>query len=224
MPYLIQADEEPIPYDLLQQLAKVMDESEELTFADATLQLQHAHGILQVADQAEAERLSARFIELGFRNFILEKLLDVPAPEQLNLQTPFTEVAEVMTVARVDLEKERTERTFDPLQVQLTSYNFPILGTGVEEHTITEHDTRFYLDLFTQNKRWQAHPGSLLPILEFLKTFDTTHLALSVSMQKLLAGERNLQRFRKEKDYQRHVSWMYQVKYARGWTRTWNQE
>ncbi len=75
MPYLIQAEEREIPYDLMHQLAKVIADSPGLICADGMHEVRTGHGILQVRDRAEADRLSELFGTLGVPVFLLDELL-----------------------------------------------------------------------------------------------------------------------------------------------------
>ncbi len=89
MAYIIQAEEQEITSDLLQQLAPVLlAESPGLTPADATYRIRSSHGMLVIAGKAEAMRISQRFDQLGFPNFVLDELLNPPRAEHLNVEKP----------------------------------------------------------------------------------------------------------------------------------------
>ena len=110
MPYLIQAEEREISYELFEQLARIIDESPVLTYADATSELHHGHGILHFEDKAEAERLLTRFNAIGFRCFLLEKLLEIPTAEDLHLPAPKLDPPPELVIALSASEEAISQR------------------------------------------------------------------------------------------------------------------
>jgi hypothetical protein len=220
MAYIIQAEETEIPLELLQQLAAVLlAESPGLTHPDATYRIHSSHGIMLIADKAGATRISQRFNELGFRNFVVDELLELPKAEHLNLEKPeLNEEVELAVVARLTLS---TERTVSSLNVKRFSLSLALTGiplprAGIEQRTVQESDTRYCLDLFTLTRHWQARPGSRLPIEAVLGSLKTRDPYLSAGAKRLMSGERNLPTFGDEADYEKYVTWLYQSRYARG--------
>jgi len=216
MPYLIQAEEREISFDLFQSLAEIMDESPDIILADATTQLRHAHGVLSVPDKAEAQRLWERFNAIGFRNFVVEKLLDVPPPETFDPHAPKIEVpVELVTVGHVDAVTEKTVEHWNPLNVHVYQYS-GFLDTGLQEWTVEQHDDHCYLDLLTRTRHWRAKVGGPADFVDLLTSGDLTGAYLSASVRRLQAGDHRILRVTSDRDYDRHVSWLYQVRYAGG--------
>ena len=216
MPYLIQAEEREISYELFAQLAEIIDESPVLTYADATSELHHGHGILHFEDQAEAERLLVRFNASGFRCFLLDKLLDMPAAEDLHLPAPKLEAPpELVVAARLDTVTARKEWDYNPWRIRLAIFGNFHLTSGVEERAVEEHASYYGLDLLTRTRHWRAHSGSWVPVREFLITADLTAAYRSAGAQKLVSNDRNIIRFSGQTDYDHYVKWLYQLHYAR---------
>jgi len=216
MPYLIQAEEREISYESFEQLAEIIDESPVLTYADATSELHHGHGILHFEDQAEAKRLLVRFNALGFRCFLLEKLLETPTAEVLHLPAPKLEAPpELVVAARLETATERKEWDYNPWRIRLSIFGNLPLTSGVEERTVEEHDSSYGLDLLTRTRHWRVRSGSWVPIREFLTAAGLAAAYRSVGVQKLVANDRNIIRFPGQTDYGHYVRWLYQLRYAK---------
>jgi hypothetical protein len=216
MPYLIQAEDRPLTPDLLHRLAQVMAESPDLVLADATFRLTHGHGVLPVEDQKEAERLVARFTELGFPHFLVDALVAVPKAERLRLEHPAPEAAvELVAAARLDMLPEHTPPVAAaPLGIRLIPFRAPTLNENSPERILADNAVRYYLDLGTREKRWRAVHLSLVPIEDFLSKAGLPATALTAPAQALLTGNQDLPRFPREADYERYVTWLYQLRYA----------
>jgi hypothetical protein len=219
MAYIIQAEEREITVDLVQQLAPILlAESPGLSPADATYRIRSSRGMLAIGDKAEAMRISQRFDQLGFRNFVLDELLDPPKAEHLNVEKPELD-GEVGLVALAILHTvtERTVRDFDARRrsIALAITGIPLPTSGSRERTVEESDTRFCLDLFTPERHWGARPGSLVPIQAVLSTASIANAYLSSGVRSLPKGDRNLPTFGSEADYNRYVTWLYQLRCAR---------
>jgi hypothetical protein len=216
--YLIQADEEQeVSDDLLQQLAAVLAESPELTFADATYRVHSSHGILAIEGKEEAARISQRFNDLGFRNFVVQELLTPPRPQHLNLETPeLDEEVGLAVAARLHFVTERTVREFNVrrFSLSLAITGIPRPRAAIEKRTIEQSDTRFYLDLFTQTKHWRAQVGSPLPIQALLGKAQMPKAHLSKGVQILMQGEHHIPTFQREDDYDKYITWLYQLRFA----------
>jgi hypothetical protein len=216
MPYLIQAEERDVPYELFEHLANIIDESPVLTYADATSELHHGHGILHFEDQAEAERLLGRFNAIGFRCFLLDTLLNVPAPETVHLPAPTLEAQpELVAVARLDTVTEKKEWSFSPWRTRLSILtNLPV-QSGVEERTVEQSDSSYCLDLLTRTRHWRARGGYWAPIREYLGRADLSAAYCTTAVKKLIANDRNIIHFGSEADYDHYVKWLYQLQYAK---------
>jgi hypothetical protein len=216
MPYLIQAEERELPHDLMHRLAEAIAERPDLILADGMHRLRTGHGILEVPDQAEADRLSQRFQALGLPVFVLDELLALPAPEPLDLAQPHLEGAvEVAAAAMIDVKHERVVGDVSPFRMRMTGSGGILADFDDSERTIEEHATRYRLDLLTRTKHWRARAGTLPPIESLLQTADLSGASLGLSVQNLLAGRRSLRAFLSEAEYDRHVAWLYQLRYAR---------
>jgi hypothetical protein len=193
-----------------------MAESPELVLADATYQLRSSHGMLAFPGRAEAVRLSARFEALGVSTFLLDSLLEPPKPELLSLARPQVgEAVGLAAIAGLHLTTEHKVVSINPLRAQIAYPRIPIPGSSIEETTVEEHDSRYSLDLFTRQRHWRAQPASLVPIQEFLREADLSAAYLGAGVRKLQAGDRHLPTFASEHEYDRYLTWLYQLRYAR---------
>ncbi len=216
MVYIIQAQEQDISYEFLQNLANVLADSPGLTHADATFRVHNSHGIFAVEDPTDATRISQRFSELGLSNFIVPALLPPPKPEPLNADHPQLEgPVELAVAAELDLVAETTRWNFSPWRMRMIyPSRIPIPGSGTEEWIEKREDTRFYLDLFTQTKHWRVRPGSSVVVQRLLGDLNLSGAYLNSGVKTLLRGERRLPRFATEEEFDKYVSWLYQLRYA----------
>ena len=215
MLYLVQAKEEEIGYELLQQLAAVMAEAKEVTYADATYRIRSSYGVLGVEQKEEALRISRRFDELGFRHFVMEELLEPPAAVDLDLAaSDFGQEVDLAAAAKLRLVTERTVRDINPLRMRVAYPRIPIPSSAVEERTVRRQDTRYYLDLFTPYEHWRVRTGSVVRIEEQLSKISMRRPLLGEGVRKLARGDRNIITFRSERDYDKYLKWLYQLKYA----------
>ena len=218
MAYLIQADEEQeISRDLLQQLAAVLAESPELTFADATYRIHSSHGIMAIQGTEEAARISRRFNDLGFRNFVVQELLNPPRPQHLNLEKPgLDEEVGLAVAARLNFVTKQTVREFNARRflIGMATTGIPRPGAAMDNRTVEHSDTRFCLDLLTLTKRWQARAGSSVPIQVFLADTPMPDAYLSKGAQVLKQGDHDIPTFQKDEDYDKYVTWLCQLRYA----------
>lgn len=216
MPYLIQSEEREIPHDLMHRLAEVIAERPDLIYADGMHRLRTGHGILEVRDRAEAERLRGRFETLGFPVFILDGLLALPAPEPLDLAQPHLEgAAEVVAAAAIDVVHQRVAGDVSPFRMRMTGSGGILADFDDSERTVEEHTMRYRLDLLTRTRHWRARAGTLTPIEALLRSMDLSGASLGLSVQDLLAGHHHLRAFPSEAEYDRHVTWRYQLRYMR---------
>ena len=219
MAYLIQADEEQeISQDLLQQLAAVLAESPELTFADATYRIHSSQGILAIQGTEEAARISRRFTDLGFRNFVVQELLNPPKAQHLNLEKPaLDEEVDLAVAARLHFVTERTVTEFNARRylIGLATTGIPRRGAATEKRRVEQSDTRFYLDLFTVTTRWQARAGLSIPIRVFLADTTMPDAYLSKGARVLKQGGHDIPTFQKEEDYDKYITWLWQLRHAK---------
>jgi hypothetical protein len=217
--HLIQADEEQeISQDLLQQLAAVLAESPELTFADATYQIHSARGMLAIPGAEEAARISQHFNDLGFRNFVVQDLLTPPRPRHLNLEKPeLDEAVGLAVAARLAVVTERTITEFNARRyvIGLATTGIPHRGAATDRRRVEQSDTRFCLDLLTPTTRWQARAGVSVPIRAFLTDTPMPDAYLSKGAGLLKQGSHDIPTFQGETDYDRYVTWLYQLRYAK---------
>jgi hypothetical protein len=216
MPYIIQAEEQDISNDLLQQLAAVLAELPELILADAIHRIHNCHGLLVVEDKIQALHISQRFTELGFPNFILEELLALPKPERLNLEKPeAAEKFDLAVAARVQITEQSTDHEYRMTGIGLAAVGLGIPRLRIEEKTVEHTDTHFFLDLFTSESHWRAQADVTLRIKTFLEKLNNPTVHLDRGADSLMKGETNLPTFRKAADYERYLSWQYQLRYVK---------
>jgi hypothetical protein len=215
MVYLLQAEEREISYELLQDLAMVLTESPEVVFADATRKVHTSHGIMEFESRAEAERVSARVAGLGFRTFIVDHLLAPPQPEPLDPdRTQIGEEIELGAAARVDTVSQHMVTTFNPLRMRVVYPRIPIPSSAIDEEWVEDHNTEYFLDLFAGPHHWRVKHASAGPFIELVKGLDLSNAMLGAGVRSLLADSRNLPRFDGAKDYERYLTWLYQLRYA----------
>jgi hypothetical protein len=85
----------------------------------------------------------------------------------------------------------------------------------MEKRTVEHSDTRFYLDLLTLTKRWQARVGSPVPIQALLADTPMPDAYLSKGAKILMQGDHDIPTFQKDEDYDRYVTWLCQLRYAK---------
>jgi|WetSurMetagenome_2_1015567.scaffolds.fasta_scaffold193524_2 hypothetical protein len=214
MVYLIQAEEPDISFDCLQELAAALIRPPEVTFADATHLVHNAHGIFELPDTGEAERVAQAFVEVNFPTFTLESLLPLPPPKPLNLHRPEIKGGVQLAIAgQVRLVREELQPKPSPALFSR------VMGLGsrsrIDESTL-EHDTIWnHLEIFTDQGHWQARAEVEIVLVECLSKLTLAGAFLSVGVRHLLEKNRRLPLFNKEADYNRYVTWLYQVRYAR---------
>jgi len=219
MAYIIQAEEREIPAELLGELAAAfLAQSPDLTHADATYRVRSAAGMLPMADMAAAARVAQRFNEIGLRCFVVERLLDLPRPEPLNLERPGPAAeADLAVAARLRLVTERTVREFSPRRLvrSMVITGLPLPGSATEERTVEDRDTRYCVDLFTAGRHWHARPGSPVRIRPLLGELKESGAYLSEGARRLLGGDPGVRTFENEADYDHYLTWLYHMRYAR---------
>ncbi len=217
MAYVIQAEEREIGLDLLQELAAVLrDETTGLTLADTTYRIRSARGILRLEETVQADRVCRRFQELGMRCFALEKLLELPPAEHLNVTQPQIEGdIEMALAARLEMVTERVVKTTKRgINIPMALAGLPIPTHKTQAKTVSDSDMRYALDLFTAGVRWRARPGYPLAIQELLAKVVAPQTLLGAGARGLMGREQHILTFDKEADYEKYVTWLYQVKYA----------
>jgi hypothetical protein len=223
--YLLQAEEREISYDLLQDLAAVLMASPDVAFADATRKIHSSHGIMEFESRGEAERVSARLGGLKFRTFVVDHLLDPPASELLHVRSAkLTDAIELAAAAEVDTTTEHKVTTYHWLNMRVLYGRVPYPnlpnaemddpGRVLDVDRAEETDIEYYLDLFAGPHHWRIKEGSAGPYLEFVKGLALSAATLGIGARNLAAGDRALPRFQSEKDYDRYLKWLYQLRFA----------
>jgi hypothetical protein len=85
----------------------------------------------------------------------------------------------------------------------------------IEEKTVEHTDTHFFLDLFTSESHWRAQADVTSRIKTFLEKLNNPTAHFDKGADSLMKGETNLPTFRKAADYERYLSWQYQLKYVK---------
>lgn len=215
MYYLVQAIEEEPPYALLHQLAEAIAEQPGLVLADGLYQLHHMHGILQVPEKAEADRLFQRFTALGFDCFVMDRLLALPPAEELHFDHPtLDEPVELVVAARLEATIQHRHREFNPLAVQVAYPRIIVPSSGWQERVEEERQVTYGLDLLARSRRWHSARSSPRPAQEFLAKVEFPGALLSQGAQALAAGRHDPPTFTTPRDYEAYVTWLYQVRFA----------
>ncbi|MBN1458729.1 MAG: hypothetical protein JXA57_04280 [Armatimonadetes bacterium] len=214
MPYLIQGDEFELSMELMQRLAAVMAESDEILLTDAMYQLRNSSGILRFSEREEADRVAARFTEMGFANFVVDELVEVP---RARLTGPGGIMPEgqlgVVALGRLLLEERQTMSEERPRLVGISRLVIPIPG-GSQESTVTRERTRYYLDLGTKEERRRVSSGALPRIVEVYTDANVSEAYLNEGVRSLARDDRGIRAFSSEREWERYVTWLYQLKYA----------
>ncbi|MFB3883022.1 MAG: hypothetical protein ACE149_17280 [Armatimonadota bacterium] len=216
MPYLIQGDEFDPTADMRERLAQVMAESGAMLLADARYRIRHAQGVLQFEGRAEAERVAARFADLGFANFLLDELLPVPRPRLVGVggQLPQEPIG-LVVLAMLSTETTRVVTEPNQLDMQVGYGVFTGLGLEVrEQETVTERKSRYLLDLFTPEQHWRVQSGMLPRVVEVFTSLDVSQAHLNEGIHSLSAGDRRMPSFSEEKGHQRYLQWLFQLRFA----------
>lgn len=215
MPYLIQGDEFEIGLDWTQRLAPVMAESSSLVLADATHRVRQSFGIIAFDEREEAERVGARFAEMGFANFVVDDLLPVPRFRLLGPggQMPEEKIG-VVALGRLLIEEKRKVREGGPLTVGISYARIPVPGAPPKETTVTRQRERYYLDLLTREKHWRVRAGTLARIVAVYTDLDVSEGYLNDGVRSLSRSDERIRAFRGERDWDRYLTWLFQVRYA----------
>jgi len=214
--YLIQGDEFEIGADLRERLAEAIVACTELTLTDARYRLRNAQGILQFGDRAEAERVSARFTEIGFANFLLDELLPVPRARLLGVGAQLPEEP-IGLVALALLATEKTRVVGESSRLgQRVGY---ALFTGMrleasQEETVTEREERYLLDLFTRQEHWRLRSGALPRIVDTFAALRLDDARLNEGILSLTHEDRRVPTFTDENDHERYLTWLFQLRFA----------
>ena len=215
MVYLIQGDEIEISPEMRERMAQVMAESGELTLADTRYRMRSGQGILQFHDRAEAERVAARFTEMGFANFLLDELLEPPKARVLGVGAAIPEDPMGLVVL-VRLATETTRVISDPDQMgaRVGYGTIPGLGFEIEQDVVTLRETRYVLDLYTREQHWRVKSGALVRIVDVFTAVDVSEAYLSEGVRSLSRSDRSAPVFISEKVHERYLTWLYQMRFA----------
>jgi hypothetical protein len=215
MPYLIQGDEFEIGLEWTQRLAPVMAESSSLVLADATHRVRQSFGIIPFDEREEAERVGARFAEMGFANFVVDDLLPLPPFRLLGPggQMPEEKIG-LVALGRLLLEEKRTVREGDTLTVGVSYARIPIGHALPRDATVTRERTRYYLDLLTRGKHWRVRAGTLARIVAVYTDLDVSEAYLNDGVRSLSRSDERIRAFRQERDWDRYLTWLLQLRYA----------
>ena len=216
MTYLIQGDEVEIGPELRERMAEVIAASTELTLTDARYRLRNARGMLRFDNRAEAERVAAQFTEMGFANFLLDELLEVPRPRLLGVgaQIPEEPIG-LVVLALVATETSRVVADANPLSQRVGYALFTGLGyEPQEEETVTTRDTHYWLDLLTRESHWLVRSGALPRIVDVFTALNLADARLSEGVHSLSHDDRRVPGFADEKNHERYLTWLYQLRFA----------
>ena len=216
MTYLIQGDEVEIGPELRERMAEVIAASTELTLTDARYRLRNARGMLRFDNRAEAERVAAQFTEMGFANFLLDELLEVPRPRLLGVgaQIPEEPIG-LVVLALVATKTSRVVADANPLSQRVGYALFTGLGSEPqEEETVTTRDTHYWLDLLTRESHWLVRSGALPRIVDVFTALNLADARLSEGVHSLSHEDRRVPVFADEKEHERYLTWLYQLRFA----------
>jgi hypothetical protein len=214
--YLIQGDEVEIGPELRERMAEVIAASTELTLTDARYRLRNARGMLRFDNRAEAERVAAQFTEMGFANFLLDELLEVPRPRLLGVgaQIPEEPIG-LVVLALVATKTSRVVADANPLSQRVGYALFTGLGSEPqEEETVTTRDTHYWLDLLTRESHWLVRSGALPRIVDVFTALNLADARLSEGVHSLSHEDRRVPVFADEKEHERYLTWLYQLRFA----------
>ena len=199
-----------------ERLAQVMAEAGAMLLVDARYRIRHAHGILQFEDHAEAERVAARFAELGFASFLLDELLPLPKPRLLGVgaQIPEEPVG-LVALALLSTETRRVVADANQMDARVGYALFTGLGfEPQQDEVVTDRNTRYLMDLFTRDQHWRVQAGALPRIVDVFTALNVTDAHLSEGVHSLSQSDRRVPVFSDEKQHERYLLWLYQLRFA----------
>jgi hypothetical protein len=215
MPYIVRAREQDIDYDLFQHLADVVADAPGMTRVDAVYRLRTSPGLLPMDDLRDATFMCKRINDLGVESFLLRDVAPLPTPMHLNLaQYNVTENPVLVVTGRLELVARTTTSRVDLLGAQLTYPDIFLTDNDVREEIKEKTETSFALDIFSTTSYWKTRIGSVMPITHLLQTLDLAGVDLSKGARFLKSGDGQMPRFRREKDYENYVLWLYQLHFA----------
>jgi hypothetical protein len=214
MPYVIQGDEFEIDAELQRRLAEVLAEAGDVVLADATRRVRLSFGIFEFGERAEADRVAARFTEMGFANFVLDELLPVPRMRLLGAGATLPEEPlGLLALGRLLLEERHKVTEAKPRVIGISYVPIPLPG-GQEESTVSREQVRYQLDLLTREQHWRIRSGMLTRIVDAYASVDVSEAYLSAGVRSLSRSDRDIPTFHREEDWDRYVTWLYQLRYA----------
>jgi hypothetical protein len=215
MVYLIQGDEVETSPELRERMAQVMAESGELTLADTRYRIRSGQGILQFHDRTEAERVAARFTEMGFANSLLDELLEPPKMRLLGVGAEIPkDPMGLVALVRLATETTRVVTDVEQMGARVGYGMIPGLGFEIEQDVVTDRDTRYVLDLYTREQHWRVKAGMLPRIVDVFTAVDVSEAYLSEGARSLSRTDRDVPTFTSEKLHEKYLMWLYQMRFA----------
>jgi len=211
MVYLIQAEEQEISYELLQQLASALARPPKFSLVDATHRVRHAVGVFEMPDETEAARVAKGFAAAGFNTLMTQELFLPPLTEPLNLHQPELDgPVELAVAGELHLIREQDKREYKVF-VNSPEGDFSVDPVRIGEEKLPHRQVQYCLDIFTPQRHWRGRAEVTRALQECLIRLNATTARLGAGARHLLEGNRRLPTFEKVVDYELYVSWLYQL-------------
>jgi hypothetical protein len=211
MVYLVQAEEREISFELLQQLAAVLARPPELSLADAAHRVQHAYGIFEMPDEAEAARVARGFAAAGFATITAPELFPPPPLEPLDLHHPeLGGPVELAVAGELHLIREQDKWEYKVFAASPEG-DFSVDPVRIDDDKLPHHAVQYYLDIFIAQRHWRVRTDLALALQEGLAKLDVSRARLGRGVRQLLEDGRQLPIFQKTGEYELYVAWLYQL-------------
>lgn len=226
--YIVQSEEKEIDFDLFEALSKSLVTEAGMHITDAKIRMRLFYGMLNIPEEEQAKKVSEHFQELGLDNFVLkeEELVQMPQME-IPGDTSLEGIADpdLIAAGRIFEEIKEISSYVNPLKQHYNpggmgnlALGMPsvIPGTGIEKRVRTKRQTTYCVDVFTREKYWRiARSWPPRREIECLKSLIGSEAYLTQSMESMLEGQINIISFQKEEQYNSHLTWLFQMRYAR---------
>jgi hypothetical protein len=225
--YIVQKEEKEIDFDLYEALSKSLVAEAGMHITDAKIRMRLFYGILNIPEEEQAKKVSEHFQELGLDNFVLaeDELLELPEMELLS-EDCLEEITEpdLFAAGRIFEEIKEVSTRFNPFKQQFAPGSFggnmlslprPIPGTAIEKRVRTKRQTTYCVDAFTRQRHWRIARGwPPRREIEILESLISSEAYLNQGMKSMLEGQINIISFEKQEQYNSHLTWLFQMRYA----------
>jgi hypothetical protein len=224
--YIIQSEERDIDYDLLERLAEILSGETGIPKIDAKPQMKHSYGIFEISEEQQAKKVSEQFGKLGLDNFILreDELVTFPKIETVyNLSQVDIKDVRLVAAGLVLKKIEKTKTRYNILGAKLYWLRFS-MGEFMRDNIDSmyrrvvkrEIQRSTYIDIFTRHRHFRMQDKNIRRVVdELISEIDIKSIYLNECIKGILEGRRGIIRFSEVRHYDRYLSWLVQLRYAK---------